>query len=252
MRAHGAGPSGPVRAPRHVKTLKIDGVDVSGTDDQTILEVATESGIHIPTLCSLEGLAPIGSCRVCVVEVKGSRKLMPACVTLIEEGMEVTTNSKRLQDYRRKIVELIFVERNHICSVCVSNRHCELQSLAMDLGIDHIRWRYMDPVVEVDATHDRFGVDHNRCVLCQRCVRVCDAVEGAHTWDLNGRGIDTRVITDLNQPWGDSESCTNCGKCVQVCPTGALFEKGKGVGEMAKERDFLPYLATMREEENNG
>ena len=87
----------------------------------------------------------------------------------------------------------------------------------------------------------------NRCVLCTRCVRVCDEVEGAHTWDVMGRGIQASVITDLNQPWGDSETCTNCSKCVNVCPTGALFDKGKSVAEMSKRKEFLPYLTTMRE-----
>jgi len=249
MSAQRAGRADPVRAPRHVRTLKIDGQDVSGTADQTILEVARENGIHIPTLCTIEGLSTIGACRVCLVEVKGARHLLPACVTLVEEGMEVTTNSKRLDDYRRKIVELIFSERNHICAVCVSNGHCELQDLAEELGVDHVRYPYRYPVVNVDATHKRFAIDHNRCVLCARCVRVCGEIEGAHTWDIGSRGADARVVTDLSEPWGESPTCTDCGKCVQVCPTGALFEKGKGVKEMVKELEFLPYLTTMREED---
>jgi bidirectional [NiFe] hydrogenase diaphorase subunit len=99
----------------------------------------------------------------------------------------------------------------------------------------------------VDASHERFAFDHNRCVLCTRCVRVCGEVEGAHTWDVMRRGCQSCVITDLNQPWGDSETCTSCGKCVQVCPTGALFVKGKSVGEMTKHSAFLTALAQMRE-----
>ena len=113
--------------------------------------------------------------------------------------------------------------------------------------MDHVRVPYRYPSVSMDASHSRFVLDHNRCVLCQRCVRVCDDIEGAHTWDIAGRGVQARVITDLNQPWGDSESCTSCGKCVNVCPTGALFEKGKSVAEMSKRRGFLPYLTLMRE-----
>ena len=237
----------PVKAPRRVKTLVIDGMDVSATEDQTILEAATEHGIRIPTLCALEGLSSIGACRLCLVEVRGIGKLLPACVTRVEEGMVVTTASPRLVDYRRKIVELLFSERNHICAVCVSNGHCELQDLARELGVNHVRYPYLHPDADVDLSHARYGVDHNRCVLCTRCVRVCDEIEGAHTWDVMGRGLEARVITDLNQFWGDSVSCTGCGKCVQVCPTGALFEKGKGAAEMVKERAFLPYLASMRE-----
>jgi bidirectional [NiFe] hydrogenase diaphorase subunit len=99
----------------------------------------------------------------------------------------------------------------------------------------------------VDASHDRFVVDHNRCILCTRCVRVCDEIEGAHTWDVMSRGVECRVITDLAQPWGRSESCTSCGKCVQVCPTGALFDKGKVGGKVRKDPDFLSYLKDMRD-----
>ena len=98
------------------------------------------------------------------------------------------------------------------------------------------------PDLPMDATHERFVIDHNRCILCTRCVRVCDEVEGAHTWDVQGRGINSRIVSDLNQPWGESESCTKCGKCVQVCPTGALFKKGTAVGEMEKNRGFLPWI----------
>src|SRR6185369_10253830 len=107
---------------------------------------------------------------------------------------------------------------------------------------------YRYPAFSVDASHPRFMQDDNRCVLCTRCVRVCDEIEGAHTWDVMGRGIDAKVITDLKQPWGASESCTSCGKCVHVCPTGALFEKGRSVAEMLKRRQFLPYLTLMRED----
>jgi bidirectional [NiFe] hydrogenase diaphorase subunit len=161
--------------------------------------------------------------------------------------MEVTVNSERLSRYRRMILELLFAERNHVCSVCVSNGHCDLQSLAQNLGMTHVHFPYQYPKLNVDASHERFVVDHNRCILCSRCVRVCDEIEGAHTWDVLGRGVEARVITDLNQPWGDAESCTGCGKCVQICPTGALSEKGRSVAEMSKRRQFLPYLTLMRE-----
>jgi bidirectional [NiFe] hydrogenase diaphorase subunit len=229
-----------------VKTLFIDGKNVSARAGQTILEVARENGVEIPTLCHLDGLGDVGACRICVVEVKGSPKLFPACVTSIFEGMEVTTQSERLQKHRRTILELLFAERNHICSVCVANGHCELQSLAQELGMTHVRLPYRNPQLAVDASHERFTVDHNRCILCTRCVRVCAEIEGAHVWDVMGRGIDSKVITDLNDPWGSS-SCTRCGKCVQVCPTGALFDKSKIGSDHPKYPDFLPYLNMMRE-----
>lgn len=229
-----------------VKTLIIDGQEVSATRGQTILEVARENDINIPTLCHLEGLSNVGACRLCLVEVKGSSKLFPACVATIHEGMEVTTNSERLQKHRRMILELLFAERNHVCAVCVSNGHCELQALAQDQGLTHVRLPYRNPDLPVDASHERFTVDHNRCILCTRCVRACAEVEGAHIWDVMGRGINSTVITDLHEEWGNS-TCTRCGKCVQVCPTGALFDKSKIGSDHPKYPDFLPYLNLMRE-----
>ena len=231
-----------------VKTLKIDGRDFSARPEETILDVARENKIFIPRMCELEGLSTVGACRLCLVEVTGSNKLLPACVTHVEEGMQVTTISERLDHYRKMIVELLFTERNHVCSVCVANGHCELQFMAQKLGITHVRFPYRYPQAEVDASHDRFVIDHNRCILCTRCVRVCDEIEGAHTWDVMGRGIESQLVTDLNQPWGSSDTCTGCGKCVQVCPTGALFEKGRSIAEMEKQRTFLPYLTLMRQE----
>lgn len=230
-----------------IKTLKIDGRDVGAHEDETILELAEENGVFIPTLCRINGLSLPGACRLCLVEVKGWNKLVPACVTYADEGMEVYTDSEQLQEYRRMIIELLFSEGNHVCAVCVSNGNCELQALAQRLGMDHVRFPNLEPVRQVDMTHDRFVIDRNRCVLCTRCVRVCDEIEGAHVWDIKGRGIEARVITDLDIPWGDSETCTSCGKCVNVCPVGAIVEKGKSIGEMVKRQDFLPYLSTMRE-----
>jgi bidirectional [NiFe] hydrogenase diaphorase subunit len=231
-----------------VKTLTIDGKPVGADENDTILQAATEAGINIPTLCHLDGLTDVGACRLCLIEVTGSKKLLPACTTKVAEDMEIKTTSERLQKYRRMTLELLFAERNHICAVCVANRHCDLQNLAASHGVTHIRFPYQYPNVPVDASHDWFVMDHNRCILCTRCVRVCDEIEGAHTWDVMGRGTNSRVITDLNEPWGDSETCTSCSKCVQVCPTGALSSKGKSVAEMVKRRDFLPYLVQQREE----
>ena len=229
-----------------VKTLRIDGHEVSAHRGQTILEVARENGIEIPTLCHLEGLSSVGACRLCLVEIKGSNKLQAACVTSVFEGMEVTTQSERLRGHRRLILEMLFAERNHVCSVCVANGHCELQSLAQSEGLTHVRLPYRNPALPVDASHERFTADHNRCILCTRCVRVCAEVEGVHVWDVMGRGIESTVITDLHEEWGKS-TCTRCGKCVQVCPTGALFDKSKIGSDHPKYPDFLPYLNLMRE-----
>jgi bidirectional [NiFe] hydrogenase diaphorase subunit len=231
----------------NVVTLKINDKDVSGRDDETILDIARENGIFIPTMCQLEGLSNIGACRLCMVQARGNTKLMPACTTVVQEGMDIVTETPTLIEHRKMIIEMLFVEGNHICSVCVSNGHCELQGMAQFMKMDHIDMAYRFPAREVDASHKLFTLDRNRCILCTRCVRVCDEIEGAHTWDLMGRGIEARIVADMDQPWGSSTTCTSCGKCVQVCPTGALFEKGKAVGEMTKRKDFLPYLLSNRE-----
>jgi bidirectional [NiFe] hydrogenase diaphorase subunit len=229
-----------------VKTFTLDGQPVSAAEGQTILEVADEAGIDIPRLCHLDGLSDAGACRLCLVEVSGSSKLQPACLATAEEGMTVTTDSERLRAYRRMIVELLFAERNHVCAVCEVNGHCDLQELGQSLGMDHVRFPFRSPSLEIDASHARFALDHNRCVLCTRCVRVCDEIEGAHTWDVAFRGEAACVITDLNRPWGESSSCTECGKCVQACPTGALYEKIRDRAGMVKSREFLGYLKTAR------
>jgi bidirectional [NiFe] hydrogenase diaphorase subunit len=230
-----------------VKTLQIDGKMVTGLAGETLFTVAWENGIHIPRLCHVGGLSDPGACRLCLVEVEGQRKLQASCLTAIEEGMVVRTSTPKLDRQRKLIVELLFAERNHVCAVCVMNGACELQDLAENFGIDHVRPRYQFPALPVDTSHERFGIDHNRCVLCTRCVRVCDEVEGAHTWDVSGRGTTSMIISDLGEPWGQSDTCTSCGKCVQVCPTGALFAKGKTVAEMSKDRGFLKYIVTARE-----
>jgi bidirectional [NiFe] hydrogenase diaphorase subunit len=240
-------PLPPIQPQLRVVTFRIDEQDLSAREDETIIEVARENGIPIPSLCYLEGLSVWGACRLCVVEVAGSNRLMAACSTRVAEGMQIYTDTEKLRRYRRAIVELLFAERNHVCSVCVSNGHCELQDLAQTCGVDHVRVPYRHARYEVDSSHDLFRVDHNRCVLCTRCVRVCDEIEGAHTWEVMGRGSDCRVITDLARPWGESDSCTSCGKCVQVCPTGALVKQGTSVGEMTKDLHFLPYLSRRRQ-----
>jgi bidirectional [NiFe] hydrogenase diaphorase subunit len=230
-----------------VKTLTLNGKPVSARPEETILDLCRENGVPLPTLCHLDGLTEIGACRLCLVEVKHNTKLFPACTTFAEEGMEITTDSPRLLGYRRQILELLFAERNHVCAVCVVNGHCELQDVAVAAGMDHVRFGYRHPRTALDASHPRFIIDHGRCILCTRCVRVCDEIEGAHTWDVAGRGTECRVVTDLAQPWGQSESCTSCGKCVQVCPTGALFDKVQTAGGMVKNRGFLTYIKNARE-----
>ena len=232
-----------------VVTLIINDQIVTAQEGESLLDVLREQGIEIPTLCHLDGLSERGGCRLCMVEIEGSNRLQASCVTKVQEGMVVHTHTDQLVAYRKMLLELLFAERNHVCAVCVMNGNCELQSQAALAGMDHVRYDYLHPDLPMDASHDRFVLDHNRCILCTRCVRVCDEVEGAHTWDVMGRGINSKVIIDLNQPWGSSNSCSSCGKCVQVCPTGALYAKGASVAEMEKQHTFLRWIMEGREKQ---
>ncbi|WP_044419487.1 2Fe-2S iron-sulfur cluster-binding protein [Halarcobacter anaerophilus] len=224
----------------------MDDIDVTGRSDSTILEVANDHGIKIPTLCYLEGLSSVGSCRMCLVEIKGNKNLIPACTSKIKEGMEVITNSEKLKTHRKMVLSMIFAERTHTCSVCVSNGHCELQNQAIELELEHSFVPHIHKHFEVDASHKDYIYDPNRCILCSRCVRVCDEIEGAHALDIAGRGIDAKIIHDMDEPWALSQSCTSCGKCVQVCPTGSLFEKGLSATEMIKKKSIVTNLIQAR------
>ena len=214
--------------------LKIDGKDIVAKEGATILEVAKENGISIPTLCDLEGLTSYGGCRLCLVEITGLPKPFAACTTPVSNGMEVTTNSNKIKEYRKMAVQMLLSERSHICSVCVANGNCELQDLANELGVEHVAFEREWTSHEVDSTHDFLVIDRNRCILCTRCIRICDEVEGVHTLDLKLRGKDSQVIIDIDDPWGNSSSCTSCRKCAKACPVGAIYVKAE---PLSKTRD---------------
>ena len=226
-------------------SIRIDGELVTVRESQTVLEAARDHGKYIPTLCYLKGLGATGACRVCMVEVAGTDRLLAACTTPVQDGMSIRTSSTRLEEYRKMAIELLLVERNHTCSVCLSNGDCELQELARWLEITHIRYSYNNPRLPVDMSHPRFVLDHNRCILCTRCVRVCAELEGAHVWETSARGIASRLISDMADDWGDAHNCTNCGKCAEVCPTGALTHKDP-ILRRSKRPDLISELQHKR------
>lgn len=204
--------------------LTINGQALSANPGETILDVCRRSGINVPTLCHQDGLPDVGACRLCIVEIDGVQRPAPSCTTPADEGMVIRTDTPRLAALRKQTIELLFGERNHICPFCPLSGNCELQAAAYAHGMDHVRYNYLFPRLTVDNSHRYITIDHNRCILCTRCIRACDQWVGAHVLDLDQRGARATIIADDGRAFGDS-SCVSCGTCVSVCPTGALFEK---------------------------
>ncbi len=212
----------------------------------SILEVCKQVGVEILTMCHLKGITDIGACRLCLVEVEGVNKLLPSCTTKVVPNMIIYTETEKLKRYQRITTELFFAERNHMCAVCVANGQCELQELGYKVGLDAIRYPHLFPQCEVDTSHPWYVIDHNRCIMCTRCVRVCNEVEGAHNWDVMGRGHQVRIISDFNTPWGESITCTSCGKCLHACPTGAIWPKAIVQGQLNKNPGMITELVEKR------
>lgn len=190
----------------------------------TILQAAQEAGIDIPTLCNHPALSSVGGCRMCIVEVKGQRTLQTACTFPVSEGMEIQTDSPQTIKARKLVLDMLFSERNHFCPYCERSGFCELQDLGYRLGVDHWVFPTYTKQFPLDASHKYYLMEHNRCILCGRCVRGCDEVVANHTLGLRQRGSESMIHADAHVPLGES-TCVSCGTCVQVCPTGALTEK---------------------------
>jgi len=204
--------------------LTIDGKEIRVPENMTILDAARENGIRIPTLCHHPALSNWGGCRICVVEVDKAPRLVASCVMPVREGMEVVTNNQRILESRRTILEFLFAERNHYCMFCAQSGDCELQSLAYELGMDHLTVPPSFKEFPVDATNPFMALDHNRCILCGRCVRACKELAGNSVLNYQNRGARTLICKDLNAPTEES-NCDASGVCVQVCPTGAMYER---------------------------
>jgi NADP-reducing hydrogenase subunit HndD len=205
--------------------IKINGMPIQAPKGSTILEAAKLASIDIPTLCFLKDINEIGACRICVVEVKGARSLVAACMYPISEGMEITTNSPKVVASRKKTLELILSDHDRKCLSCVRSTNCELQKLCNDLRVeneylyDGSRTHY-----ELDNTSAHMVRDNNKCILCRRCAAVCEKVQGIGVIGANERGFDTNISCAFDMGLGDT-SCVSCGQCIAVCPTGALLEK---------------------------
>ena len=204
-------------------TLTIDGRQVTVPAGTSVLEAATQAGVKIPTLCYLEGLNEIGSCRLCVVEIEGARTLAASCVTPAAQGMVVHTNTKQVREARRAVLELIISNHPFECLTCVRSGSCELQALAESLGIREVRFEGAKAHHPVDDSTPSIVRDPDKCILCRRCVAVCEQVQGVSAINVSGRGFDSVVSPAGELPLNDA-ACTLCGQCILVCPTGALSE----------------------------
>ena len=218
--------------------VTINGVEAAVPANMTVLEAAQAAGIEIPTLCDHPAIEPIGACRICLVEIEKQRTLQPACTFPVFEGMVAHTHSEKAVEARRFILDLLFSERNHFCMFCQMSESCTLQDLAYEYELDHWKFHRPMPKFSVDASREYFVMDHNRCILCRRCIRICDELVGNGTLGLKNRGADSMVTADMDVPFGES-SCISCGSCLQVCPTGALADRASAYMGATAEIDRI-------------
>jgi len=205
--------------------LTIDNKPVSIEKGQTILDAAKKVNVRIPTLCHHEDLCVAGNCRVCVVEVEGQRTLSASCATPAEDGMVIRTNTPKVRNARKDIVALLVSEHNTQCTTCYRSMNCELQELSAEYNIDNNRYlSVLKPDIKVDRSSWSIEKDDSKCVRCQRCVRTCAELQHVNALTVSGKGKDMKISTFMELPLNEA-ICTNCGQCVNRCPTGALTER---------------------------
>jgi formate dehydrogenase major subunit len=217
----------PVSDSNQTVSLEIDGFKVTVPEGTSILRAAATAGIQIPKLCATDSLDPFGSCRLCLVQVEGARGLPASCTTPVGEGMKVCTQNDRLAAVRKGVMELYISDHPLDCLTCSANGNCELQDMAGAVGLREVRYGYEGEnhlKAEKDVSNPYFQFDPSKCIVCSRCVRACEEVQGTFALTIDGRGFDSKVSPSQNEAFMDSE-CVSCGACVQACPTATLIEK---------------------------
>jgi formate dehydrogenase major subunit len=210
-----------------VVTLEIDGTSVTVPDGTSVMRAAAVASRDIPKLCATDSLKAFGSCRLCLVEIDGRRGFPASCTTLVAEGMKVRTESPKLTELRRNVMELYVSDHPLDCVTCPANGQCELQDMAERLDVTSTRYGLAGSNHhhgELDKSNPYFQFDQSLCIVCSRCVRACDEVQGTFALTIHGRGFDSQVVASAHESFVDSE-CVSCGQCVETCPTGALVEK---------------------------
>ncbi|MBN2236423.1 MAG: iron hydrogenase small subunit [Bacteroidales bacterium] len=205
-------------------TINVNGNKIEAKAGETVLNVLSDHGIKVPTLCHLKNMFPTGSCRMCVVEHKNTDKLITSCSAIVEEGMEILTHSPRVTEARKVIVELLLSNHPDDCLYCVRNGNCELQGLSQELCVTERRIQGRRNKLPIDTSSVSILRDPEKCILCGRCVRVCEEIMGVACIDISKRGSQSIVSTAFDKGLNTS-SCVNCGQCIMVCPTGALTEQ---------------------------
>lgn len=225
-------------------SIEINGKAIRATNGETILTALRRENIKVPTLCHIADLAPTGACRMCVVEVEGFGGLVPSCSHPVAAGMKIRTNSPRVLDARRTIVELLLSNHPDDCLYCGRNGCCDLQSLARELGVRERLFRGKRDFKEMDVSSPSIERDPGKCILCGKCVRVCEEIQGVSAIDFIGRGSNAFVGTAFNRGLNVS-SCIHCGQCVMICPTGALREKSVVREVLAALADPQAFVVTQ-------
>lgn len=205
-------------------TLKINNIPVTVDEGTKVLDAAAKAGFNIPTLCYLKDVTNEGSCRVCVVEIKGMRNLAASCSTVVREGMEVFTNTPKVKKSRKTTIELILSNHEKKCLSCVRNGNCELSKLSLEYGCDATAYEGITHNYPLEDSNPYLIRDNNKCILCRRCVAVCNKVQGVGVIGPNGRGFNTHIGCAFERPL-NSVPCVACGQCINVCPVGALTER---------------------------
>ena len=217
--------------------ITINGSQLSGREGMTILEVAQDNGIDIPTLCYISELPPMGACRLCIVEVEGSKTLVGSCYTPATEGMVIHTHSPRVLETRRIIVELLLASHCGSCFMCDKANMCQLRKIAADLDVGLPRFRVRKRYYPIEDVSPYIQRDLTKCILCRRCVRACSEIAKQNVFAIAYRGFDSKVVVKFDEPI-DTEVCRDCDVCISFCPTGAL-SKVKKLGETKTGKSLI-------------